>query len=84
MFVQVCVTRGQRSVHPTAELGTLKHQVQGTHMKPARCWHTVALAMIQSHPDLELIITERLTLFIPTEDNFTRENKQTSNSADLS
>lgn len=40
--------------------------------------------MIPSHPDLDLIITERLPLFIPTEDNFTRENKQTLNSADLS
>lgn len=95
MFVWVCVTRGHGGVHPTAHLNTAELHTEAsssgllqhscTHTRSLHgCCHAVALTMIQSEPDLGSMMAERLPRFVPTESNFSRGNKQTMNSADLS
>lgn len=95
MFVWVCVTQGHGGVHPTAHLNTAElhteasssglpqHSCTHTRSLPG-CCHAVALTMIQSEPDLGSMMAQRLPRFVPTEGNFSRGNKQTMNSADLS
>lgn len=95
MFVWVCVTQGHGGVHPTAHLNTAELHTEAsssglpqhscTHTRSLHgCCHAVALTMIQSEPDLGSMMAQRLPRFVPTEGNFSRGNKQTMNSADLS